>query len=499
MSENTSIVVPEQLRLTPKEMEKVKKHLPDYIKALKTRPWWPIAGPQIIAMQSQADVTLFGGSAGGSKSSTLIGLALTQHQNSILFRRESTQLTGIKDHIAELLGNRDGYSGQQQRWLTPDGRVIDMGSVPNEGDVERYQGRPHDLIGFDELCHFSESQFRFLCGWNRTTIRGQRCRIFCTANPPTSSEGYWVIRYWAPWLDKNHPKPAESGEIRYFASVDGEDIEVEDASSFEHNGEIIKPQSRTFIQSKLADNPYLMQTNYMQTLQALPEPLRSQMLFGDWNAGREDVELQTIPSEWVEQAMERWRPRDVKGAMSVLACDPSRGGRDETVLSARHKWWFDKLKVYPGHEITTGGAAASRILDYIDGYDPVVAVDTIGVGASCFDHLQPYIGSYAIPFNSSEKPSINSDSTGALKFLNKRAEAWWRLREMLDPQTGLNLQLPPDERLKADLCAPMYEITARGLQIESKDQIKKRIGRSPDRGDAVVMCAATRNIIRRNR
>jgi hypothetical protein len=68
--------------------------------------------------------------------------------------------------------------------------------------------------------------------------------------------------------------------------------------------------SRTFIPSRVSDNPYLMGTGYMTQLQSLPEPLRSQMLYGDFHAGVQDDPWQVIPTAWVEAAMARWkRPR----------------------------------------------------------------------------------------------------------------------------------------------------------------------------------------------
>lgn len=63
---------------------------------------------------------------------------------------------------------------------------------------------------------------------------------------------------------------------------------------------------------------------------------------------------------------------------------------------------------------------------------------------------------------------------------------WWSLREKLDPASGLKIALPPDEKLKADLASPAYEINARGVVVESKEHLLKRLGHSPDRGDAVV-------------
>jgi hypothetical protein len=72
--------------------------------------------------------------------------------------------------------------------------------------------------------------------------------------------------------------------------------------------------------------------------------------------------------------------------------------------------------------------------------------------------------------------------------VNKRSAAWWYLRELLDPANGHGIALPPDDLLTGDLTAPHWRITSGGkVQVESKDEIRKRLGRSTDDGDAVVM------------
>ncbi len=87
--------------------------------------------------------------------------------------------------------------------------------------------------------------------------------------------------------------------------------------------------------------------------------------------------------------------------------------------------------------------------------------------------------------------SEGHDKTGRLKFVNVRAAAYWGMREALDPDSGDGLMLPPDSELLADLCAPHWSMRTSGIQIESKDEISKRIGRSPDAGDAVVLANYT--------
>lgn len=445
--------------------------------------WVPLPGPQQMALESQADVLFYGGAAGGGKTDLLIGACLTQHLRSIIFRREGTQLKGIVDRIVEVVGTRDGYNGQDKSWKLGD-RQIEFGACPHLGDESKYQGRPHDLKCFDEIPLFLEAQFRFLSGWLRSAVKGQRRRIICAGNPPTDSDGEWVIRYWGPWLDKDHPNPAKPGELRWFTTIDGEDREV-GPEPFMHNGKLITPLSRTFIPSRISDNAYLMETGYEAQLQSLPEPLRSQMLEGDFRAGLGGDPFQAIPTEWVELSMAKWTADGKNGKeMDSLGADIARGGRDKTVIARRHSLWFDLALAYPGSDTPNGPLAASLIVAALRDGAPA-HVDVIGVGGSVVDHLE---GNriHVEPVNNSES-SDATDRSGKLRFVNKRAENVWKMREALDPNYGDTIILPNDPELKADLCCARWKLTSRGIQIESKDEIKARIGRSPDKGDAYIL------------
>lgn len=112
------------------------------------------------------------------------------------------------------------------------------------------------------------------------------------------------------------------------------------------------------------------------------------------------------------------------------------------------------------------GQVATKVLELIGNEYSPVAIDANGIGASVFDSLYPYLGDAVEPVHGQGMPQYSLESaTSILKYVNKRAELYWCFRKMLDPSTGLNMALPPDEQLRADLMAPTYKIIARGLLI----------------------------------
>src|SRR5262245_15112420 len=475
--------LPDLSHLTPQERAEV-----DQLLRGDQALWRPLKGPQTAAFFSEADILGYGGAAGGGKSDLAVGLALTGHQRVGIFRQHGTELTGVIDRISELLRGRDGFNGAERIWRTrrSDGVPvqIEFGSCPNPGDEAKYQGRPHDLLAFDEATAMRESAVRFLLGWLRTTDPAQRCRALLTFNPPTTVEGRWVVQFFAPWLDKAHPNPAKPGELRWFAVLDGKDVEVSGAAPFEHNGERITPLSRTFIPSRIADNPFLLHTGYMATLQALPEPLRSQMLNGDFAAGMEDDPWQVIPTAWVEAAQARWKRPDKLAPMDSMGVDVARGGRDSTIIARRHGMWFDVPLVYAGSATPDGPTVAGLVVAARRDYAPV-HIDVIGVGASPYDFLSD-MGVQVIGVNVAES-ARDLDKSRRLQFRNLRSELWWRMREALDPTANTGIALPQDRRLLADLCAPTWKLVGRTIAVASREEIQERIGRSPDFGSAYVL------------
>jgi hypothetical protein len=203
-------------------------------------------------------------------------------------------------------------------------------------------------------------------------------------------------------------------------------------------------------------------------------------VLGEFAASDEDA---LIPLAWVEAAMERGKTRgDTVGALTSIGADIGDSGDDKTVLAERHERHITALTAYAQAELMdTANRLAGRLL-LARG---VAVVDVIGIGAGVVSRLRE-LKVRVLPFNAAERADA-TDASGELAFVNKRAHGWWHLRELLDPAHGHDVSLPDDDTLLGDLTAPRWKVIAGGkIQIEGKDDIRKRIGRSTDYGDAVV-------------
>lgn len=199
-----------------------------------------------------------------------------------------------------------------------------------------------------------------------------------------------------------------------------------------------------------------------------------------------------VPLGWVEAAMARWRdwvdegsPELAANERWVLGVDVARSGEDQSCVAVRNGHIVTEIRKYRKADTmeTTGHVVAA--LDSKPRHTAIV--DVIGVGGGVVDRLRE-MKKPVIAFNASGSAKGYKDSTGEFGFLNLRAAAWWRMRELLDPSRGAKVMLPDSEMLKADLTTPHWKVLSGGkIQVESKDDIRKRLGRSTDEGDAVVM------------
>lgn len=207
---------------------------------------------------------------------------------------------------------------------------------------------------------------------------------------------------------------------------------------------------------------------------------------GEFHSSDEDG---VIPLAWVEEANERWRAWDEAGrpavdGLRIVGVDVARTGADKTVLAIRTGSVVTDLRHTSKADTmqTTG-----RVKSIVDSMPQAQAVvDVIGIGAGVVDRLREQ-NIEVDGFNASARTS-RRDRSGEMGFSNCRSAAWWHVRELLDPTNGENIALPPNDLLTGDLTAPHWRVLSGGkIQVESKDEIHKRIGRSTDDGDAVVM------------
>ena len=469
----------------------------DAVAATVNMKWIPNPGPQTDAYFSQADVLLYGGQAAGGKSDLLGGSALTQHRRSLIMRRQYTDLGALIERFREIDGSYQGFNGSPPpRLRTADGRLIDFGAAAQLGDERHWQGQPHDLLGMDEVVHFLEAQVRFLMGWVRSTEPGQRTRTILATNPPDSSEGDYIIGMFRPWLDLTHHNPAKHGELRHFATdPDGKDFEVDGPEPYQFPGQDkpVTPHTRTFIPAALKDNPFLRDTGYAATLDALPEPLRSAVRDGNFMAARDDDQWQLIPTMWIREAQQRWTADPPAGIpMSCMAVDPAAGGKDKSTIAIRYDGWFAPIIEKPGVETPMGTEIAGLVVMHRKDSSIVVIDMGGGYGGVPYTTLQSN-GIEPVAHKGSEASQART-ADRKLGFFNKRSETWWKLREALDPSRagGSGMELPDDQELLSDLTSVRFSaVQHRGvmcIKAEIKEEVVKRLGRSPDKGDAVVMC-----------
>lgn len=136
---------------------------------------------------------------------------------------------------------------------------------------------------------------------------------------------------------------------------------------------------------------------------------------------------------------------------------------------------------------------AGWIINVYNEHQPdYVIIDYTGIGAGVYSrlHEQGYpVYSFVASWGTKRR-----DRSKKLRFANLRSWCWWAMREnlMITGTDPLPLMLPPDDRLIGDLTTPRwYERSNGTIQVESKDEISKRLNRSTDAGDAAVMTLYT--------
>ena len=198
-----------------------------------------------------------------------------------------------------------------------------------------------------------------------------------------------------------------------------------------------------------------------------------------------DVVDAFIPLVWIAAAQARWTeepPAGVDPADTALGGDVSRGGPDSTEFYERRGIWFRNVYSKHGNPTDATAGEVRRLATEKKIATMNVRIDVGGLGAGVVDPLRG-AGFLVTPVH------FSSASSRQDRFLNIRAEMYWTLRERF--RTGVIAIDPRDTRLAGELSVIRLKANSvRGLiQIEEKDEIRRRLGRSPDRADALALAS----------
>lgn len=235
---------------------------------------WKPQPKQEIFMSRSEDEALYGGAAGGGKSDALLIEGIRQVKipcyRGIIFRRTYPQLEALISRSQELYPKifpSARYSKTEKRWKFKSGASLFFGYMQYEADKFNYQGKPYDFIGFDELTHFTQSQYFYLMSRNRPTGSGTRVYMRATANPGGVGHAWVKERFITP-----APPMTPIRSVLSVISPQGETIQI--------------VKKRIFVPSTVFDNAELLKNdpNYIATLAALPEAERNALLYGSWDS-----------------------------------------------------------------------------------------------------------------------------------------------------------------------------------------------------------------------
>jgi predicted phage terminase large subunit-like protein len=284
----------------------------------------PQPGPQEEFFRTAADIAIYGGAAGGGKTWGLVHEPLRHVDErgfgAVIFRRTSKQARnegGLWDESSKVYPLFGAEPREQVlEWTFPSGAKVAFAHLQHEKNKLDWQGGQVAMLGFDELTHFTRSQFFYMLSRNRSTC-GVRPYVRATCNPDADS---WVAGFISWWIDEETGLPAtgRAGVLRYMFR-DGEAIAW--GSSVEEVCDLcpavvkaaeklgVEPatlvKSVTFIPAKVEDNPELLRRDpgYMANLMAQDMVDRKRLLEGNWKVRRESGTM--FRREWLQLVEQR--------------------------------------------------------------------------------------------------------------------------------------------------------------------------------------------------
>jgi predicted phage terminase large subunit-like protein len=251
----------------------------------------PHPGAQETFLATSADIAIYGGAAGGGKSWAILLEPLRHIGNrdfgAVIFRRTSPQIMnegGLWDESQKIYPLVDArpLSSQPPYWKFPSGATVSFAHLQRETDVLGWQGSQIALIVFDELTHFTESQFWYMLSRSRSTC-GIHPYVRATTNPDPDSFVAKLIEWWID-QDTGYAIPERSGVIRWFVRVNDELHWADTKAELVERFPTALPKSFTFVAATLEDNPTLLEKDpgYRANIEALGLVERERLGRGNW-------------------------------------------------------------------------------------------------------------------------------------------------------------------------------------------------------------------------
>ena len=252
----------------------------------------PQPGPQEQFLSTPADIAIYGGAAGGGKSWAVLFEPLryvtsVPEFSALFLRRNTTQIRnpgGLWDESMKLYPLTGAQPvGHTLEWKWSSGGKVTMAHLEHEVTVLDWQGSQIPLIIFDELTHFSKTQFFYMLSRNRSMC-GVKPYIRATCNPDADS---WVAEFISWWIDQKTGLPIQehAAKLRWMIRQNDSIIWANTREELVVKyGQECMPKSVTFIPAKLQDNKALMEADpsYMANLKALSYVERERLLGGNW-------------------------------------------------------------------------------------------------------------------------------------------------------------------------------------------------------------------------
>jgi len=370
---------------------------------------------QEMFLASTADIAIYGGSAGGGKTFSLLmeaGCRWTWHPqfHAILFRRTYPQIMnpgGLWNTSYEVypgLGAQDFVT--KLRWDFPSGATVSMKHMQHESDKMDYQGAQVPFIGWDELTHFSETQFFFMLSRLRS-MSGVKGYVRATCNPDADS---WVAGFIDWWIaEDGYADLSRMGKIRWMVRI-GDHLRWYDSKeeALEANPDCDEnqPKSVTFIPASVYDNKHLMRKDpsYVSNLKALGTVERERLLGDRERGGNWHIKAggTLFKREWfkiIQQA-----PKELEGVCRYwdkAATEPAKGKQPDWTAGVKVGLKDGIWYILDVHRFQKSSFEVEKLIKQdaiIDGFDVHIRMEEEG-GSAGKDNISSYARNVLVGFN----------------------------------------------------------------------------------------------------